>query len=161
MNPNIVYPRLGELHVSDVRAVMPNPAPKTIEVCVLGGNSTPSYVGYVELRQIPAGRGEHLALVCPRCRQAKSILRTDQLGLSCSSCSHHRSRRQREHTCKSWKRFDGVSEEHLLKLCGRGQLSGRQIAEANNLISILINADEDRLSELAPDIKAALTVMNT
>ena len=83
-------PRIGELRIEDVRAVLGDQCLEIsdINVFVLGQGAQMSSACVVQLGWISGGRGEHRALVCPSCGVLTRLLRTDGHGGRLLASSH-------------------------------------------------------------------------
>lgn len=155
--------RPGELRIADVRASLGShfATARSVEVVVVGAGGAPAFAGLVPLGRKPSGRGEHVALVCPRCNAACNVLRTDPRGqLRCGACTPRRTRQQLRKNNPAWRRGDR-EEDLLLRIVemGRARLpAGLELAE--RLAREIVDGDRDRFAVLMPRVRAALTPLD-
>jgi hypothetical protein len=91
MGSEATIPRIGELRMADVRAVFGESLAHmtTIDVLVIDADATTALTARVELGELPAGPGRHLALRCPSCGDLKHSLFARRGSLGCRSCHRH------------------------------------------------------------------------
>ena len=142
---------IGTLRVRDVRCAPGARAGGHVAVLVLGSDGESPFVGAVTLATKRSGRSEHLALLCPACSGARSVLYVRAGRLACAGCSGRRTRRQSERTLATWK-TGGREEDRLLRLVGRG----RPIEQLRALADELVDGDLDRAAVASDNFHAAV-----
>ena len=143
---------IGTLRVRDVRAGATGARPGAhVGVLVLGSDGEPPFVGAVALATKRSGHSDHLALLCPLCCHARSVLYVRAGRLACAACGRRRTRRQSERTLATWK-MGGREEDRLLRLVGRG----RPVEQLRALIDELVNGDLDRAAVASDNFHTAI-----
>jgi hypothetical protein len=159
-----VTPRVGELRVQDIRVALGRRQFFQIEhvdVLVLGRPGESASATRVFLTEAAGGLGSHRRLVCPKCLRSKKLLLTDGAGgLGCARCLGRRTRRQLERTAASWHRYGGRLEDRLFRILSSPAKRGREraLVEADELARQILDGDQNVLSALAPEVRAALEV---
>ena len=159
MRPDAPLPRIGELRIEDVRRVLGDQTLKVnhVDVCVIAPRGGVPSAQRVALGWKRSGRGDHRAMLCPKCRQPREILYADGYsGLACAACSKKRTREQREVNTAAWKKLGSREEDRLLRLLQRDGLSDAGLDHARALADEIERGDLDRLNALRPRINAAL-----
>lgn len=141
MTFEVIGSRFGELRLGDVRAgvhgtVRPG---GQAAVFVIGVDGEAPFIGPVALRTKRSGYAEHLALVCPSCAGARSVLYVRDGRLACAGCCRRRTRHQSERSLATWSR-GGREEDRLLRMVGKG----RTLETLRALVSEIIEGDLDR-----------------
>jgi hypothetical protein len=143
--------RPGEIRVGDLRAVY-GPSLRAmdhVDVLVAGRGGSPPAAGRIELVLGPAGRGQHVRLVCPSCGGAKLLLLARGGVIGCRVCLRHRTRRQLEKNLADWNRRGGHDEDQLFRYFQPARrLTAARLAEAARLARALVDADCARLHAL-------------
>jgi hypothetical protein len=143
--------RMGELRIADVKAAY-GPSLATMDAfnaLVLDADGGAPVATHVELGELRAGRGNHLALVCPACGAGKLLLLAKRGVLKCRTCHGHRTRRQLECHKADWNRRGAREEDALLRLLQRGRtLTSARLDQAHEVARYLISADRARVDAL-------------
>ena len=116
MTIEVKPPRIGEVRIGDVRIVLGDrfTAAEFVDVLVLSRAGEAASTGRVYLVDKPSGRGCHRLLACPGCHLPRAVLFTDGSGgLGCARCTKKRTRHQREHTCREYRRQGGREEDEI------------------------------------------------
>lgn len=143
----VVGPRIGELHVQDVRDAISSGS-LHVTVMVLAADGGLPFVGRVDLGEKRSGRSSHRVFLCPECRRPRRVLYiAGPSRLLCADCSDHRTRRQRERTFASWRR-GGREEDELFRLLLRPGRCEAALRRAHRLVDELLAGDHDRLMAL-------------
>jgi hypothetical protein len=120
-----------------------------VDVMVIDPGGGMPVTGRLELCTMPAGRGQRLAFVCPKCRGGKYMLLARNGELRCRACLRHRTRRQTERTMADYVRRGGKEEDALLRLFQSARrITSRKLAQARELAMALVAADRARVEDL-------------
>ena len=159
----VTVPRKGEVRTSDLRLIhgaailtMPN-----VDVVVVADAGAP-IAARIELTTVAFGWTKRRAFVCPACGEPRHVLRSQEGQLRCNRCRdyRHRTRRQTERTCASFRRIGGREEDRLLRLLlPTGRRATNRMTEARRLVDALITMDLAHVELLREKVETLKTVI--
>jgi hypothetical protein len=155
-------PRLGEVHVRDLRAALGHALDELddVDVVVLAEEGG-AIAARVELTSVRSGPSTRRAFVCPTCREPRFLLLARKGALQCNR--HQRTRRQTELHRADFQRRGGLEEDKLLRLLltvWRRRTPSR-MKEAQRLADLLLRADQGRVAVLRQQLQTLTSVAPT
>ncbi len=143
-------PRLGELHVADLRAAFGDEiwAQHYVDVLVLGRPGRSPVAARVLLADVQQGRGRHLALMCEGCALAVFALFTCDTVLRCRRCCGRRTRQQHEKGTAGWLYEGDREDDRLHRLVTHGVKTEAARRLGQGLVHQLLTLDGDRTRRL-------------
>lgn len=161
----VAVPRKGEVRTSDLRLIygaamldMPH-----VDVFVITDVGAP-IAARIELTTVPFGWTQRRAFLCPVCGEPRHVLRSREGRLRCNKCRDlkHRTRRQTERSCVSFKRMGGLEEDRLLRLLlPTGRRPANRMAEAARLMDVIMASNLAHVALLRRKVEALKTVITT
>jgi hypothetical protein len=150
-------PQLSQLRASAVRAAL-GPGwrdVKSVDVSVLSEDGGLPFAGRVDLALMRRGRGVHLGVVCPQCRQPRGVLRLDGEGrLLCQfACFGRLTRQQRLKTTSEWS-LGGRELDALIRLLHKPALTGVALVRAEAMVERLERDGLALVAAFAPTMAA-------
>jgi hypothetical protein len=157
-----IAPRLGEVHLRDLRAALGDPLTDlhVVDVVVVAEDGG-AVAARIELTTIKSGPSARRLFVCPTCRAPAYLLFARRGALQCSR--HQRTRRQLENHRADFRRRGGLEEDLLLRilLSPSRRRTRARLREAERLANLLLHDDHARVAVLRARLELLVVVVAT